>query len=682
MIDLGAAEVENFVSLYNDTIIIKEKVWPSDWYERKKILMSSTAAIPGYVSYYNTPYWKEPVNCISPDHPAKDITIIGPAQDGKTFMVLEPMIGYTIECNPGNILHLTGNSDLSPDAALRVDTMIQNCKLGYLIKPQYVKLKNNRTGDTAIRKEYPMGIYRVNSITKKNALRQNDIMVLILDDADAAKRVDPKVGNLWDTAKGRTKAFEDKCKRVCTSSPEIKGHSLIEEVFSRSDQRSYYIPCPCPGCNEFIELQFQIQIDDKNTAGLTWKLDNMGRVDPKSVGYICQKCAGFFTEKNKLLWLNDGKWIPQCEPKELYHYGYKKSGLYSSPGMTSWFTLASESHKCNPPGEPRIESQYQTFKNIMLGELYEPPTEQPQASDLMKRCRDYKIGIVPESVSESDGNGDILLLYATFDCNGTLNDARIDYEVRAKSRKGATYSVKYGSLGTFIARQSAEQKAMTVREKYTYKIDAPNSVFKLVDQLLDAVFEVDTGRKMKIGVSGMDCGYLDEHIFNYLDRNPRTYPTTSSYGIFGLMGDKDQGVVIHKENLPKFKVASSRPNLYLVNVNEIKDDIANRMKLPWKKGEDGSQPHEFMNFPQYDYNGFFRHYESEERKENDKGYFGWQKKSPVHDNHLWDCGVYGYAVIDILLFNFLKKGQKQANWTWADYAALCPVYKDGKLAAK
>lgn len=660
-------EAENLIELNNETVLLKLNILPSEWYERKKPLMPTSAAIPGYVKFSNSPFWREPLDCVSPFHPAKDITIMGPAQMGKTFMVLEPAIGYTIEQNPGNILHLTGNSELAPDASLRIDGMIDNCKIRYLIKSAAQKLRNNKTGDTVLRKEFPLGIYRLNSITKKNALRQNDIYFLIVDDMDAAKKIESKIGSPRLAAKGRTKAFEHKAKRVWTSSPETKGSSLIEECYELSDKRLYYIPCPC--CHEFIVLEWSVEVDAKNSAGITYKFDSLGRVDPKTIGYICQKCAGHFTEQYKLKWLNEGVWRPSCEPQELDHYGYKINGLYAAPGMTGWFSLAERWLQCNPPGQSRIEHQYQTWINIDIGDLYEVPTDEIKATELMKRQRSYDIGVIPESVSEKDGNGDIIFLTLAADMNGKLNDARIDWELRAWSRNGPTYSVKYGSIGTFIPNQNVLEKEKTSRELWTYEMNRPNSVWLELDKILGNVWQTDTGRQMKIYITGLDTGYLTEHIFNYIDR--------SQYSIIGLMGDKEKEYVAYQPNLPIFSKSTSRNNLFMVNVNMVKDNIAGIMRLPWDKSVDSSQPHQYMNFP-YDgvhYEKFYSHYESESKRENDKGKFLWQKKGPTSQNHQFDCCVYQFAIKEIFLWMGFNKINKSGSWTWQDYAKMCPVRK-------
>ncbi len=408
------------------------------------------------------------------------------------------------------------------------------------------------------------------------------------------------------------------------------------------------------------------KVDEKEMAGLTWKLDKAGRVEFSSVGYVCQLCAAYFKDSNKYDLLLSGIWIPTKEMDEIHHYGFEINGLYAPHGMTSWFTLASKHTILAPPDKPRDEKGWQTFINDDIGELYDPPVESPKATDLMKKCRNYTVGVIPEAVSEVDGNGSILLLVATFDCNGTQNDCRIDCQLKAVSRRGATYSVWKGSFGTFIPHQSAEQKARDTREKWTYERHRENSVWRLVDEFLDTPWKTDTGRMMKIAISGMDVGNdYKNTVYDYLD--------STKFSMYALMGDKENDLVRVQQNIPVFKLATSRHNLFMVNVNAIKDEVANRMKLPWDIKNDESQPHEFMNFPQYDYEGFFSHYESESRRENKKGYFGWQKKGPTQQNHFWDTEVYFYATKEIYLWQLFKKGLKEEVFTWQHYASLCPV---------
>lgn len=670
-ISISEIELYSLEEILKATLVLKSNLKPSEWYE-SRMIMPANDPFPGPVKFSRTPYWEEPFNCIDPNHPALNVTIMGPAQMGKSMMVLNAIIAYIISENPVNILFLTGHSDLSKEAMEKIDFVIKCCGLDHLITPNVLKKKNNRSGDTAAKKEFRGADLKSGSVTNHNLLRQNTARVLLSDDLDAGKLGKDETGSTIGLINGRAKASEDKSKKYWVSTPQVKGRSLIEIQFNKSDKRYFNLMCPhCGNSEKRIVLQMPFKVDSGDMAGLTWKLDNIGRVDPKTVGYICQLCANLFTDKNKHELLNTGIWVPTCEPLEYFHYGYSINGLYAPTGMTSWLSLASKYVACYPPGLPRIERDYQTFINIDIGELYEELSESPEATDLMKNCRTYEVGVIPESTSEADGNGDIILLQLACDCNGTLNDARIDYEIKAFSRKGASYSVQYGSLGTFIPNQSAEQKANTTREKWTYEMYRENSVWKLLDEVLGKTYKTDTGREMKIYISGIDVGHLTDNIYNYIDK--------SNFRIIGLMGDKEHDYVLYAPNKKIFTKASSNSNMYLLNVNMIKDDLAGRMRLKWDKQNDSSQPHLFLNYPQYSFDGFFKQYESEHKVEKQVGRqlkFMWTKKSPTHQNHFFDCCVYHIGLLDILLDALLSahaKKNPEITISWASFSKMIPL---------
>lgn len=665
---LNDMELTRLEELLDSTLVLKSSLRPSQWYE-EHMVMPSNDTFPGPARYNRTPYWAEPVDCFDPNHPAIDVSIMGPAQMGKSVMVLFAIVAYCISQNPVNILLLTGHSELSKGAMEKIDYVIKCCGLEHLITPNILKKRNNRSGDTAEKKEFRGAELIAGSITNHNLLRQNTARITLSDDLDAGKLGKEETGSTIGLIKGRTRASEDRSKRGWITTPQVKGRSLIEIQLDKSDKRYWFVQCPhCGTTEKRIRLEWFIQVDEKNTAGLTWKLDSLGRVDPKSVEYVCQLCAGSFGDKDKHELLNSGIWQPTQEWTEPYHFGYIINGMYAPHGMTSWYNMAVRWQACNPVGGARVERDFQTWQNIDYGDLYEEVTENPSAVEILKRVRAYTPGIIPEKVSEDDGNGDIVFLSLAADCNGKLNDARIDWEIRAVSRQGPVYSVQYGSIGTFIPNQNALEKERSQREVWSYEMGAPNSVWPVMDQLLEQVWKTDTGRGMKIYFAGIDCGYLTENIFNYIDRRP-------NFPIIGLMGDKEKEFVAYTPNMPVFKKSTSRNNLFMLNVNMIKDNMANKMKLKWAKDSGEPQPHQYMNYPKYDYDKYFSHLESESKRENDKGKFLWQKKGPTSQNHFWDVAGYQDGIQAVFLWLGFHKVNKDGSWTWADYARMVPVRK-------
>jgi phage terminase large subunit GpA-like protein len=285
--------------------------------------------------------------------------------------------------------------------------------------------------------------------------------------------------------------------------------------------------------------------------------------------------------------------------------------------MYDWKHYVNDFLKACPPGQPRKEDLYQAFTNLALGETYEQQGEAPEANQLQKNIRNYEIGTLPESLSQRDGNGRIVLLTCACDLNGTENDARLDYEVLAWSESGATYSIIHGSIGTFIPREG-EKKHKEDRERWTYEHHRPNSVWPELNRILESTFETDTGRKMKIFFSGVDCGHYSVHAYDFLDK--------TNNSVVGLKGKDIDKFIRFGIDTPNFRNAKERSNLYLVEVNQVKDDLADLIKLRWDADNDDVQPAGFMNYPlpsggKYLFSNFFSHYEAEHRViESKEGY--------------------------------------------------------------
>lgn len=547
----------------------------------------------------------------------------------------------------------------------KLDRMIDNAGLRKLIRPAVKRNKAGKTGDTNNMKQFPGGQLILGNANNHKIIRQLDMQYGIIDDFEAVKKSSKESGDTKKLFEQRFAAYADKMKLFFISTPELKQTSNIEPAYLQGDQRKFFIPCPC--CGESIDLHWSIKIDEegKEMAGITWKQDEKGRLISDSVGYICQKCGGFFDDKNKHDLLNQGFWRPTAEPSRMGHYSYHLSSLYAPPGMYDWEHYVQNYIEAHPEGG-RNEDLYKSFCNLCLGECYEAQSEAPQANQLQKNIRGYQIGALPEKLSERDGNGKIVLVTCAADLNGKEDDARLDYEVVAWSESGASYSVSHGSIGTFIPR---EGKNKSDRKHWTYEPHRPNSVWPEFDKVLGQVFQTDTGRKMRIFITGIDSGHYTNHAYSYID--------SSNFYVVGLKGDKENRYVRLGLDVPSFKPARERAGLYILQVGMIKDNLSTYMKLKWDPEHDESQPPNFMNYPQpadglYLFKDYFEHYESEHRtlKKHDNGTIEmmWSKKQSNSQNHFWDVRVYNIAVKEILTAIVCKE-LKIKDFTWSDYVA-------------
>jgi phage terminase large subunit GpA-like protein len=636
---------------------------PSDWAEKNRTMDSSVSRFKGKFSYDVTPYTREIVDCLHPSHPARRIAVMKGAQVGLSTGLIESGIGYIISQQPGNILMLTGHSDLTEESIAKIDNMIDTCGLRHLIKSNVQRARSMKTGDTNKKKEFPGGSLVSGSATNHKLLMQRSVMYGFIDDYDAAPKESKTDGSTTDLIRQRFAAYADKMKLFFISTPRIKENSNIEPLFYQGDQRKYHIPCT--NCGDLIHLEWAIDLEGKEKAGIHYKLDDNGKLISGSVGYICQSCGGFFDDKNKHEQNLNGIWISTGEPSEPDFYSYHLNSLYAPAGMYNWEHYVRQYLEANPAHLPRREHLHKTFMNLCLGLPYESESKEIKANQLQENIRPYDIGTIPEKLSLKDGNGKIVLLTCASDLNGKEEDARLDYEVVAWSETGASYSVCHGSIGTFVPREN-QKKFKEDRERWTYEHHRSNTVWTEFDQILSKIYLTDTGRKMKVFITGVDTGHYTKPAYDYVDR--------SNNLVVGLKGVDVNKYVKVEQDKTIFRPAKERPKLYLVEVNRVKDKLAELIQLKWDQGNDEVQPIGFMNFPTpseglYLFNNYFSHYEAEKRSVDDKGgypVYRWTKKDSVVQNHFFDVRIYNIVMKDILV-DMVCKELKIKNPTWEDY---------------
>ena len=260
-----------------------------------------------------------------------------------------------------------------------------------------------------------------------------------------------------------------------------------------------------------------------------------------------------------------------------------------------------------------------------------------------------------------------MVLTCACDLNGFDNDARLDYEVVAWAEGGQSYSIVHGSIGTFIPLEGKNKKD---REYWTYEHNKHNSVWPEFDKVIDKIYHTDTNRALKVFFTGIDTGHFTIAANYYVEKSP--------FNMVALKGDKESTFIKHGMDVPSFKIGKAQANLYLVQVNQIMDDLAALMKLKYDEKNDPKQPYGFMNYPLpnanlYQLESYFKHFESEHRVtdsvDGERPSWTWRKKSNVHQNHFWDVRVYNMVIRDIIV-SLICKEEKIKNYTWQDFVSI------------
>jgi phage terminase large subunit GpA-like protein len=641
-------------------------VLPSEWAESNRVMSSDVSSQSGKFSFDYTPYLREVVDTMSPNHPARIVAVMKGAQIGFSTGVIENAIGFIISQAPGNILFLTGHADLAGEAMNgKIDQMIESTGLRKSIRPNVIKKKNQRTGDTAKSKEFAGGSLTAGSAGNHKLLRQRSVKYGFIDDFDAAKKSTKESGSTTEMIEQRFAAYYDYgMKLYYISTPEVKQTSNIEPVYELGDKRKFHVPCPC--CGDYIDLRWTFKQDGKE-AGITYKIDENGKLIDGTVGYTCQSCFGFFKDNKKQEMLLAGEWKPTAVPSEEGYFSYHLSALYAPVGMYDWERYVRQYLKANPINAPQKTKEMQTFTNLVLGETFEETGKEINSNQLQKNTREYQIKTLPERMSETDGNGKIVLLTCACDLNGVVEDARLDYEVLAWTENGSSYSIDAGSIGTFIPNQTKKQKEATDREKWTYRNNETGNVWDEYNKILDIVYETDTGRKMKVFITGVDTGHYTSYAYDFCESTP--------HYVLALKGENEDSFRKYGKDAPLFKKGRAKNYLYLVDVNKVKDNLSEDIELHWKNDGETSQPSGFMNFPlpengKYTFKHYYEHYEAETRvtevdSSGDQIGARWTN-SKRKQNHFWDVRVYNVALKEILT-SMVCKELKIKDFTWNDY---------------
>lgn len=649
---------------------------PSEWVEQNIYLTSAESTFAGFLSYDRSPYTREVADCYDPNSDVECFAVMKCSQSGFTATVVTSVIAFIISQHPSNILFLSGSESLVQDTIRdRLDPIIQNSGLSHLIRPNVIKKKNQKSGDTDFKKEFAGGSLTSSTYNPRH-LRFYSIKYVFADEFDDAPRIDKKEGSIRSLVEARTKSFGASKKIGYISSPTIKNQSNIEEVYELGDKREWN--WECPHCKTYIPIKWRIEKEDGVFAGIKWDLDSNSELIPESVHYECQNCSGKINYSEKYNLNLTGKWIPTVKPKNPKFRSYKFNALCIPPGFDSWNDLVIQWLDACPPNGVVDDSKLKTFINTQLGEVWEDKGKSIKVSELMNNTRSYNIGVVPDETCKNDGNGKLVLVTMAVDLGGVMNedieDVRLDWEIVGHATNGQIYHINHGSIGTFKRgrkKEKAEIKDDTDRDKWTYSHGQKFSVWNELSKIIETGLKSESGDLYSIDMTVIDTGHFTRLAYEFIEKENNPF-------IVGIKGyAEDEYRKISKDTPIISRSRESYGKLFILQVNQLKDILASNIKL--RMGMDGYQPSGFMNFPQpeqgkYTMRGYFSHLEAEKRdplvKNGVEVGFSWKKKSTSVENHFFDVCVYNLAAKEIYIDILRRSDSKYNRLTFDEFVQM------------
>jgi phage terminase large subunit GpA-like protein len=344
----------------------------SEWADAHRMLSSKGSAEPGPWRNSRTPYLAEIMDCLSPSHPAQRVVFMKGAQVGATESG-NNWIGYIIQHAPGPMLAVQPTVELAKRfSRQRIEPLLEETPA---LRGLVAAARERDSGNTMLSKDFAGGQLVLTGANSAVGLRSMSARYLFLDEVDAYPGDVEGEGDPIALASARARTFGRRKKEYLVSTPTIAGASRIEREYEASDQRRFFLPCP--HCQSMQWLQFERLIWTKGA--------------PETAAYVCEDCETPIPERHKTWMLAHGEWRATAETQNAATVGFHISSLYSPVGWLSWEQIARDWEAAQGK-----DQALKTFKNTVLGEVWQERGEAPDWQRLYDRREEWPVATVPQ----------------------------------------------------------------------------------------------------------------------------------------------------------------------------------------------------------------------------------------------------------------------------------------------
>jgi phage terminase large subunit GpA-like protein len=456
------------------------------WCERN-VVFDSRSPLPGPFDIRNYPFLREIHEVLSPEHPAREVTIRKSAQIGGTVSLLLPTIGVWHEYGPVDSLVVLPTLATAREFVLTkwLPMRRQAPSLRRLFGVGQGEQTDTLFNQETLRRD---GSLKIVSAGSPDDLATTTRRLVLLDEVSKYEMT-PK-GDPEQLAISRASAFED-AKIVRNSTPQIDGVCRVTRAFERGDQRLFYVPCPHCG----------------HEAPLTW--ENFRRsIDPErlyAAHFTCDACGCAIEHKDKERIIRAGRWVVQNpagdHPSFHIWRAYSPTRDWASIAVEyarvmGWTGLRADSvdaerQMARAQAEQETE---QTFWNDVLGLPFKMASKGPDWEVLRDRAENPPPGAprpLPRGTLPAAG----FILTAGVDCQ----EDRTEVQIVAFGPNFIRWVVEYIVIPHHI--RSDECRAA-------------------LDGLLKASFRTELGRKVALDALAIDAGAYTDDVWEWALKHP------------------------------------------------------------------------------------------------------------------------------------------------------------------
>lgn len=374
----------------------------TEWSDTFRFLSPESAAEPGKYRSDRAPYQKGMMDAVSNPEVEEVVYMLG-SQLGKTLSQ-ENIIGYFIHQDSSPMMLVVPTLDMGKSFSKdRLSTMIRDTPV---LTEKVADSKAKDSGNTILHKSFVGGHITIVGSNSPASLASRPIRVLLVDELDRFEATSE--GDALDLARRRTATFTNR-KIVVASTPTVKEHSRIEQLYNNSSMGRWNLPCP--KCDEYQPLEWS-------------------RVIFETVSMRCKHCGFDSTEIEwkKQQIAGKGKWVHEHDDRKVkgFHMNALASPWTRWSEMIQAFQIANDEMKKGNPEQMRV------FINTLLSETWEDRSDIQDEGALLARREVY----------EADLPDGVLILTMAVD----TQDNRLEYEVIGWGKDEESWGIEKGVI--------------------------------------------------------------------------------------------------------------------------------------------------------------------------------------------------------------------------------------------
>lgn len=566
----------------------------------ENVVFDDRSPMPGPFSIGRFPFLREIHEVLSPEHPAREVTLKGSAQWGKTVSVINPTLGGWFEhvALDALVVHPTQSAATEWVRTKWLPLRRQAPSLRDIFGDGRGENTDSLFNQETLARN---GSLKVASAGSPADLTGTTRRLVIMDDVAKFEMTDK--GDPEALAESRASGFED-AKIVRVSTPLIKGTCRIARAYARSDQRLYLVPCPHCG----------------HEAPLTWE-NFKASIEPERLHvahFTCDACGSAIGHEHKERMVSAGRWAPQNprgdHPGFFLWRAYAPQRDWASIALDyartmGWTSAAIGQSEAETRAAVEAETE-QTFFNDVLGLEYEQATGGPDWTVLRDRVELDESGrYLPQGRVPARG----VLLTAGVDCQAD----RLEVQLVAWGRNRQSWVFGY----TVIPHEIGSEEAWAA-----------------LDALLKEEWKTTAGLPLKLDALAIDSGAFTDDVWAWAKRHPRQRVIV----IKGSSSQNGPTMMPMQERRRDGKPMKGRARQgFMLNVSQLKADFYARLE------REDPEDRGFVSFAKGLGDEFFRQITAEVRvlKRQRSGVLTsqWDLVEPTRRNEGLDTMLYAEA---------------------------------------